>query len=197
MSHSTSRRPASDRRDDRGGAACGRLWPDGTAARVALGSSGPALSALAPGPSPGRGRHQEEDTDPPAHADGFYRGPTDCSRMRSAEAGRRSALGGSDARPELEHSLGVIWAPALGDAEDVADLGEGQSLVVVEGRTTFSRSGMRLMSRQDLAHLLHLVDPHRSVPGVGDGVAQAHRLPRSPPARASRRAPPGRRTRSG
>src|SRR5215216_5783700 len=37
-------------------------------------------------------------------------------------------------RPELEHGLGVHLAdPRLGDAQDLPDLGQGESLVVVEG----------------------------------------------------------------
>ena len=93
VSHSTSRRPAMTGAMTvvallGGRAVAGTAW----SARWRSGRLDQRL-ALAPGPSPRRGRHQEEDTDPPAHADGFYRGPTDCSRMRSAEGldGPRSA----------------------------------------------------------------------------------------------------------
>ena len=49
-------------------------------------------------------------------------------------SGRSADAGGSHTRPEVQHRLGVdLRDPTLGDTEHVADLGECQALVVVQG----------------------------------------------------------------
>ena len=68
------------------------------------------------------------------------------------------ALGGLHAAAELQHGLGVDLAdPALGDAEHLADLGQGQGLEVVQREHDLLPLGHLLDGLAELApHLAHL-----------------------------------------
>ncbi len=80
----------------------------------------------------------------------------------------------AQAGPQLENGLGVDLAhPALGHAQDLADLRQGQTFVVVQRQdgplpVTELHDGLG----EDLLGLLVLEHRHRSGGGVGDGVAE-------------------------
>ena len=94
--------------------------------------------------------------------------------------------------PELQHGLGVDLAhPALGDPQDVADLGQGQAFVVVEGEHGLLPLGHLADGLdQRLLGLLDLEGVHRAGGAVREG------LPEGRPVRAvaatgrPRRGPP-------
>src|SRR5437764_920916 len=76
------------------------------------------------------------------------------------------------------HGLrGGVARTACGRAEDLGDRGRGQALVVVEGEHELLALGHAVDGvGEDLPHLFDLVCGHRSVGGIGDGVAEAERL---------------------
>src|SRR5438309_3852856 len=83
----------------------------------------------------------------------------------------------AQARPELQDRLGVHLTNAdLGHAEDLAELGQGEALVVIEGDDDLLALGEAIDGvGQEVLHLVHLegVDGVLSL-GIGDGVAQRH-----------------------
>ena len=100
--------------------------------------------------------------------------------------------------PELQDGLGVDLAdPALGHTEDVADLGQGQTFVVVEREDRllpFAHLADGL--DEGLLGLLDLEGVHRAGRGVGEGVTRAWSGRSGRPHGTPRRGRPPPRTRS-
>ena len=90
---------------------------------------------------------------------------------------------GLEPGPQLQDGLGVDLAhPALGDAEHLADLGQGEALVVVEGEDHLLPVAEPVDGAgQQLLHLLDLEGATGPVGLVGDGLSEGGRLARSPP----------------
>jgi len=88
------------------------------------------------------------------------------------------ALAGGKAGLQLQHGLGVdLTHTALRDAENPADLCKRESLEVVEREDeSFPLRHPADRIGQGLAHLLRLEDTHRTVRGIGDGVAERDRV---------------------
>src|SRR4051812_38362349 len=91
---------------------------------------------------------------------------------------RRFAFRRDKARPELQHGLRVdLTHTTLGDAQDLTDLGQRESFVVVQREHDLLALGHAIDRLGEyLTHLFDLVRRHRAFGRVGNGVAETQRL---------------------